>query len=388
MLIGTAEWGGLGGLSALKLPNDDNIIVTVHYYNPFPFTHQGASWVGAEANAWLGTKWNDSDIEREVVQNEFGPLVRFEKNNNVPIHIGEFGAFSTADEKSRSKWTTFMARYIESLGWSWAYWEFSAGFGIYNPSKGTWNMYLVDALLHNPLPEPARYVGTPIYTSNFKTSTDGWTLQTNTGTAILSRADNTLKTAITSGGTESWHIQLMKGSIKLTAGKKYKFSFKGKAETPRSATAYIGMSVAPWSSYSGYSSISLTDTFFVYNFIIDMKTTDNTARMVFDLGKSASVVFVTDVKLEEIVLEWPTSAPAVETVKTAIFPNPATDQITISNLDGFKSYTLVNMQGMAVKSGILHDYSNSVSIEEFAPGLYFIHLTGDNRKYSAKILKQ
>jgi hypothetical protein len=119
-----------------------------------------------------------------------------------------------------------------------------------------------------------------------------------------------------------------------------------------------------------------------------MKTTDNNARMVFDLGKSTSDVFVTDIKLEEIVLQWPTSAPVVEAVNTTIFPNPATHNITVNNVDGFKSYTLLNMQGMTVKSGILNDYSNHISIGEFTPGMYFVHLTGNDRTYSLKILKQ
>lgn len=53
VLIGTAEWGGVGGLKSLIIPNDTHLILTIHYYNPFQFTHQGASWAqGSEA--WLG----------------------------------------------------------------------------------------------------------------------------------------------------------------------------------------------------------------------------------------------------------------------------------------------------------------------------------------------
>src|SRR5690606_8958616 len=45
VLMGVAEYGGLAGLPELEVPDDDNIIVTIHYYNPFNFTHQGADWV-------------------------------------------------------------------------------------------------------------------------------------------------------------------------------------------------------------------------------------------------------------------------------------------------------------------------------------------------------
>ena len=47
VIIGPAQWNGVGELDHLKLPSDDrNIIATVHYYNPFPFTHQGTPWTG------------------------------------------------------------------------------------------------------------------------------------------------------------------------------------------------------------------------------------------------------------------------------------------------------------------------------------------------------
>jgi len=101
----------------------------------------------------LGTTWNDTEEEREAVRKDFAPLIALEKEKNVPIHIGEFGAYEKADMKSRAKWTTFLTRYFGEQGWSWAYWEFSASFGIYNPETKTFNQELVDALLHNEMPE-------------------------------------------------------------------------------------------------------------------------------------------------------------------------------------------------------------------------------------------
>jgi endoglucanase len=145
--------------------------------------------------------------------------------------------------KSRARWTTFLSRYLEELGWSWAYWEFSAGFGIYNPSNKTFYTELVDALLHNEMPEPGRYVGTPVYTSNFQTGNDGWNLNAQQGaSAQLTRANNTLNISISNPGTAGWHVQLQKGNISLQEGKKYRYSFKAKAEAARSMTTYIGMS--------------------------------------------------------------------------------------------------------------------------------------------------
>ena len=388
VVIGTADWGGLGGLPHLQIPDDENIILTVHYYNPFQFTHQGAEW-SSGSTAWLGTKWNDSDTERDVMKQEFAPLLAVSKQHKIPVHIGEFGAYSKADETSRKKWTTYLSRYMDSLGWSWAYWEFSAGFGIYNPSKGTYNQFLVDALLHNEMPEPARYVGTPVYTSNFQSSNDGWAVfKQSTAAFQLSRTDNALNVTITNGGTEGWHIQLVKNNIQLKSGKKYRFSFKAKSETTRSLTAYIGKSVDPWNSYSGYNSVTVTDTFKVFTYVFDQATNDNTARMVFDLGKSTAGFTVTDLKLEEIILQWPTSAKTIENFKTTVYPNPATDKVYINNLDGFNEYFILNMQGEVLKSGNLNSYNNQINIEPYSPGMYFMILKNGNNRHSVKLVKK
>jgi endoglucanase len=49
--------------------------------------------------------------------------------------MGEFGAYSKADMASREKWTTYVAREAERRQFSWAYWEFGAGFGVYDRAK-------------------------------------------------------------------------------------------------------------------------------------------------------------------------------------------------------------------------------------------------------------
>lgn len=153
VLFGVAEFGGLGAVPKMIFPEDDHLILSIHYYNPFHFTHQGAEWNGEEANKWLGTKWDDTEEERNIVINEFATAISIADQNNIPINIGEFGAYNKADMDSRVRWTTYLARWFEEQGFSWTYWEFSASFGIYNPTTKSYNQELVDALLHNPMPE-------------------------------------------------------------------------------------------------------------------------------------------------------------------------------------------------------------------------------------------
>lgn len=147
LIVGTANWNSIGNLSTLSLPNDDrNIIVTYHYYSPFNFTHQGADWVDG-SDAWLGTKWYGTPEEQNAVLSDFNQALTWSINNQRPLHMGEFGAFSKADLESRARWTMFVSRAAEQKGFSWSYWEFCSGFGIYNQQTGLWITELLDALI-------------------------------------------------------------------------------------------------------------------------------------------------------------------------------------------------------------------------------------------------
>lgn len=387
VLMGSGEYGGLGGLPALELPDDENIILSIHYYNPFPFTHQGAGWVD-DSDKWLGTKWNDTETERQVVRNEFAPLKAFEEKHTIPIHIGEFGAYEKADNTSRKKWTTFMARYIESLNWSWAYWEFNGGFGVYNNNNDTYKQELVDALLHNTMPQPASYVGTPVYTSNFTQSIDDWNLSSNSGaTATKQIVDDKLEVGITNKGTQGWHIQLAKSNISLEAGKKYRLSFKAKGASELNITVYVGQSVSPWAAYSSYNQANLSDTFAVYTYVFDMTSNDEQARIAFDLGLSGSDISFEYIKLESIVLQQPTSAIYLKDVKTKIYPNPVNEQLVIDNQDDFQELTLLNVQGIVVRKQQLYASENSSNLAGLPSGIYFVMLSNQNYRHTTKILK-
>ncbi len=146
LIIGLANYGGLSGLNVLQLPNDDNIIVTPHYYEPFHFTHQGAEWVDG-AEQWLGTTWTETIAQKEEIDTHFEQILLWSQQNKVPIYIGEFGAYSKAPEESRVAWTKYVAKKSIDLGFSFAYWEWASGFGIYNKSTNQVHVGLWRALI-------------------------------------------------------------------------------------------------------------------------------------------------------------------------------------------------------------------------------------------------
>jgi endoglucanase len=147
VIVGPAEWNGINALYSLELPAEDrHLIVTVHYYNPFQFTHQGAEWVAGSA-PWLGTTWQGTDSEKRAVERDFDLAAAWAKKNGRPLYLGEFGSYSKADMDSRARWTSFVARQAEARGMSWAYWEFCAGFGVYDRARRDWNKPLLEALI-------------------------------------------------------------------------------------------------------------------------------------------------------------------------------------------------------------------------------------------------
>jgi endoglucanase len=156
VIAGPGQWNAVRGLDRLQLPDDRNLIVTVHFYDPFEFTHQGASWVNG-SDRWKGRKWPRTDAEEAAVRTALGKAAAWAKKHDRPVFLGEFGAFQVADTDSRARWTRFVAREAERLGFSWAYWELCAGFGAYDPRAGTWREPLKAALLRRPSePRPRR----------------------------------------------------------------------------------------------------------------------------------------------------------------------------------------------------------------------------------------
>jgi len=147
IIVGPVGWNAYDQIERLKLPEEDrNLIATFHYYLPFQFTHQGAEWASG-SDAWLGTTWNGERAEKDIITWNFDLVDRWAKQNNRPVFLGEFGAYSKADIDSRARWTDHVARQAEAHGFSWAYWEFCAGFGVYDRALKAWNEPILKALI-------------------------------------------------------------------------------------------------------------------------------------------------------------------------------------------------------------------------------------------------
>jgi endoglucanase len=161
-------WGNAGELDQLHLPdNDDRIIVTIHCYEPFHFTHQGAGWVGLQdlkglvypgppatplavppslkdnpgivsSIAAYNTKPTaENPISAKGIRETLDLAVEWSKRFGRPVHLGEFGAHQSGDDASRARYLRDVRRLAEERKIPWTLWEWKAGFGYWNPQSNT-----------------------------------------------------------------------------------------------------------------------------------------------------------------------------------------------------------------------------------------------------------
>jgi endoglucanase len=147
LIIGPGNWNGIESLPTLVLPKEDkNIIVTIHFYHPMPFTHQGAYWA-KEYKDLSGVKWEGTKDDKKLIETKLKAAADWSKANDRPIFLGEFGAYDKGDMDSRARYTSYVARTAEKLGFSWAYWQFDSDFIVYNIDKESWVMPILNALM-------------------------------------------------------------------------------------------------------------------------------------------------------------------------------------------------------------------------------------------------
>jgi endoglucanase len=166
IVVSPGNWGQVGELDKLRLPDaDDRIIVTIHCYEPFHFTHQGANWVEfqdlrgirypgppekpflipaslaanpgirsfVEGYNTLQGEQNPSSSRRvlETLDTARSWSLHFGR----PVHLGEFGAHNVGDLASRKRYLHDVRTIAESRKIPWTLWEWKASFGYWDAAK-------------------------------------------------------------------------------------------------------------------------------------------------------------------------------------------------------------------------------------------------------------
>lgn len=146
VIVGPIYWYSPERLKDLYLPPDDtNLIVSIHNYRPYHFTHQGAGWIDG-SDAWLSLEWGDGPQRNEMLT-YFDTADQWARWFKRPIFMGEFGVYGKADPAKRARWTSFVRSEAEKRGFSWGYWEFGSGFGVYDRKAERWRPEVLEALI-------------------------------------------------------------------------------------------------------------------------------------------------------------------------------------------------------------------------------------------------
>ena len=157
------RWSGLPELLFLIPYSDRNIIYNFHFYEPFAFTHQGATWAGPTVAFYKNVPYpsnpeNVSKILDQIhddparnnllrygedrwdakrIDLEIGKAAAWAAKYHVPLTCNEFGTFRNfAPAADRAAWIRDMRNALEKYGIGWTMWDYAGGFGVVNKQNG------------------------------------------------------------------------------------------------------------------------------------------------------------------------------------------------------------------------------------------------------------
>ena len=161
IIVGGAGFNSYNELAALPVYTDNNLIYTFHFYDPFVFTHQGASWPSPSmvslanvpfpynastmpavpsdlVGTWVGSALNNYKNEGTVakVKSLIDIAVAFRTARNIKLYCGEFGVYiPNSKNTDRCFWYSEVRKYLEEKNIAWTIWDYKGGFGLFE--KGT-----------------------------------------------------------------------------------------------------------------------------------------------------------------------------------------------------------------------------------------------------------
>jgi endoglucanase len=167
IFLGPGNWNQVSELPNLLLPDaDQNLVVTLHCYDPFRFTHQGAAWTGSDTTLkgirfpgppekplipdrslklsssaldWL-KRYNELPGDRNpcspaAFRDAIQTAKEWSDYYGRPVHFGEFGCYMCADPASRARFYAEFRQALDEARIGWAIWDWKAGFRYWDERK-------------------------------------------------------------------------------------------------------------------------------------------------------------------------------------------------------------------------------------------------------------
>lgn len=143
LILGGENWSSIRDLPSIPKIDDPNLVHTFHYYDPFEFTHQKASWTKLE-NSGVVNWGNSSDIQK--IKADAAYAAQVQRETGRPLFLGEIGAYEKAPYRDVVKYTLETRKAFERVGISWCVWNFTATFPFYDTDRKKWDENKLAAL--------------------------------------------------------------------------------------------------------------------------------------------------------------------------------------------------------------------------------------------------
>lgn len=135
VIVGGENWSGIGSLATLQLPDDPHIVPTVHYYDPFEFTHQGAEWVNPAPP--MGRTYGSAADAAQLARDVETMRAYIARTGKTPF-IGEFGAIEKIPAAQRVLYMQTVRAGWAGLGVGTCAWAYTNTFPLYDSKRGQW----------------------------------------------------------------------------------------------------------------------------------------------------------------------------------------------------------------------------------------------------------
>ena len=177
LIIGASNYNSIYELSRFVRLADENIIYTFHFYEPFLFTHQGATWVGdqeatigvpfpynAQTFPAINIKTRGTDGEKnydkykldgneQSLRDKLQLVKDWGNKYDVPVICGEYGVYNQyADLDSRCRYIKAMRQTLKVLNIPGIMWDYNGSFSIFSgePSVANLPPCMRDAIGYTP----------------------------------------------------------------------------------------------------------------------------------------------------------------------------------------------------------------------------------------------
>lgn len=145
VIIGGEDWSSIDSLATLELPDDPNVHPTFHYYAPFKFTHQGASWI-PEGMAPVGRRYG-SPADAQLLEDDVTKLRTYiERTGRTPF-MGEVGAYDQfVTLEQRIVYHSSVRKAFAPTGIGMCVWAYTNTFPFFDHQADQWIPGLLGAI--------------------------------------------------------------------------------------------------------------------------------------------------------------------------------------------------------------------------------------------------